>query len=272
MTIAQAVTIGFVADVGNALEHLLANEFRDALDQPGLVDLIGNGVDDDALAVAFLRDFDLRLGAHDHHAAAGQVRLLDSLSADDVAAGRKVGSRDELQHLALLLRKRRLLVRLRALDQPDRGVDDLPHVVRRDVRRHANGDARGTVDEQIRKWRRKNRRLFGGLVVVRDEVNRLLVEVDHHLVGQAVEARFRVAHRRGRVTVDRAEVSLPVGEHVAHVEVLRQADQGVVNRRVAVGMVVAHHLADDLCALAITAGRGQPHGSSCRRARGDVRA
>ena len=131
--------------------------------------------------------------------------------------------------------------------------------MRRDVRRHADGDTCGTVDEQVREWRRKDRGLFSGLVVVRDEVDRLLVEVDHHLVGQAVETRLRVSHRRGRVAVDRAEVSLPVGEHVAHVEVLRQADQGVVNRRVAVGMEVAHHLADDLCALAVAACRRQPH-------------
>ena len=46
----KAVTIGFVADVGNALENLLSNEFRDALDQPGFVDLIRNGVNDDALS------------------------------------------------------------------------------------------------------------------------------------------------------------------------------------------------------------------------------
>ena len=36
-------------------------------------------------------------------------------------------------------------------------------------------------------------------------------------------------------------------------------DERVVDRRVAVGMEVAHHLADDLRALAIAARRRQPH-------------
>ena len=33
----------------------------------------------------------------------------------------------------------------------DRGVDDLAEVVRRDVRRHADGDAARAVDEQVRE-------------------------------------------------------------------------------------------------------------------------
>ncbi len=48
----EAVPIGFVANVGDALEHLLPNELRDPLDQPRLVDLVGNSLDDDGGAVA----------------------------------------------------------------------------------------------------------------------------------------------------------------------------------------------------------------------------
>ena len=51
----------------------------------------------------------------------------------------------------------------------------------------------------------------------------------------------------------------PSTSGVAHVEVLRQAHERVVDRRVAVRVIVAHHLADDLRALAIRAVRRQPH-------------
>ena len=37
---AHAVAIGFVADVGDAFDRLLAHQFGDALDQPRLVDLV----------------------------------------------------------------------------------------------------------------------------------------------------------------------------------------------------------------------------------------
>ena len=37
---AHAVAIGFVADVGDAFDRLLAHQLGDALDQPRLVDLV----------------------------------------------------------------------------------------------------------------------------------------------------------------------------------------------------------------------------------------
>ena len=145
------------------------------------------------------------------------------------------------------------------LDERDDAVDDFPHVVRRDVRRHADGDAGRTVDQQVRKGRRQDRRLFGRLVEVGDEVDGLLVEVAHHLFGQRLETRFRVPVGRGRIAVDRAEVALAVDQEIAHVEVLREADERVVGGRVAVRVVVADDFADDLRALAVRPVRREAH-------------
>jgi hypothetical protein len=62
-----------------------------------------------------------------------------------------------------------------------------------------------------------------------------------------------------RVAVDAAEVALAVDERVAHREVLGEPDEGVVQGDVAVRVVLAHDLADDRGALAVRAGRAQPH-------------
>ena len=70
------------------------------------------------------------------------------------------------------------------------------------------------------------------------------VEVAQKLVRDLLHAHFGVAHRRGRVAVDRAEVAVAVDERVAQREVLREADDRVVHRRVAVRVVLADHLAD----------------------------
>ena len=186
-------------------------------------------------------------------------------AADDVAAGREVGPGNQADQLPELLgrgrraARRRSPTQVRVLDDPDAAVDHLAQVVRRDVGRHADGDAGRAVDQQVRERRRQDRRLFGRLVVVRDEVDGLLVEIRHHVVGERLQPRLGVPHGRGRVAVDRSEVALAVDQRVAHVEVLRQADQRVVDRRVAVGMEVAHHLADDLRALAVAAVRRQAH-------------
>ncbi len=58
-------------------------------------------------------------------------------------------------------------------------------------------------------------------------------------------AHFGVAHRRGRIAVDRAEIALPVDQRHAHREVLRHAHQRVVDRLVAMGMILAHDVAHD---------------------------
>jgi hypothetical protein len=100
---AKTFPIRLVTDVGDPFEDLLADELRDTLDQPGLVDLVGDGVDDDGGPVAFLRDFHLRLRPHDHRSPAGERRLLNALPADDVSTRRKVRPRNELEQLALLL-------------------------------------------------------------------------------------------------------------------------------------------------------------------------
>ena len=56
-------------------------------------------------------------------------------------------------------------------------VDRLAEIVRRDVGRHADRDAAGAVDEQVGEARRQDDRLELLLVVVRLEVDRVLVEI-----------------------------------------------------------------------------------------------
>jgi hypothetical protein len=131
-------------------------------------------------------------------------------------------------------------------EQRDGGVEDFGEVVRRDIGGHADGDAGATVDDEVGEARRKDRGLLGGLVVVGDEVDGVGVDVGEELAGEARHAGFGVAHGGGWVAVDGAEVSLAVDQGVAQREGLGEADHGVVDRGVAVGVVVAHDVAGDL--------------------------
>ena len=71
--------------------------------------------------------------------------------------------------------------------------------------------------------------------------------------------RFGVPHGRRRIAIHRAEISLAVDQRIAHRERLRHSDQRIVNRRIAVRMKLAEHLADDLGALARGPVVVQPH-------------
>ena len=137
------------------------------------------------------------------------------------------------------------------VDQGDRGRDGLAQVVRRDVGGHAHGDARAAVDQQVGEAGGQDRGLFPALVVVGRPVDGLRVDVAQHLGGDAGQAALRVAHGRGRVAVDRAEVAVAVDQRVADGEVLGHAHQSVVDGRVAVGVEVTHDVADDPRALAV---------------------
>ena len=130
-------------------------------------------------------------------------------------------------------------------------VDDLAQVVRRDVGGHADGDAAGAVDHEVRHAAGQHSGLAPRLVVVGHPVDRVGVEVAQHLGGDAAEAGLRVAHGRRRVALDRAEVALAVDQRVAHVEVLGHAHQGGIDDGLAVRVVVTGGVAGDLGALAV---------------------
>ena len=88
---AHALAVGFVAEVGDAVEDLVPDELGDAGDQGGLVDRIGNFGEDDLLA-AGLHRLDDELAADDDLAPAGDVGLADAPAAEDDAARGEVGT------------------------------------------------------------------------------------------------------------------------------------------------------------------------------------
>ena len=127
-----------------------------------------------------------------------------------------------------------------------RGVAQLGDVVRRDGGRHADRDAGRAVRQQVRERRRQHDRLFRLAVIVRAEVDRVLVDAVEQQARDLGHARFGVAVGGGVIAVDVAEIALPVDQRIARVEILREAHQRVVDRLVAVRMEIAHHVADDL--------------------------
>ena len=84
------IAIGLVAKIGDSFDLLLVHEFGDALDQSCLVDLIGDGVDDDGIAPRLRVGLDLGTRPHLQNAAPGRIGFLDRSGAADVAAGREI--------------------------------------------------------------------------------------------------------------------------------------------------------------------------------------
>ena len=192
------------------------------------------------------------LGAHEEAAAAGLVGGGDVGLAEDEAAGGEVRALDVLEaEVEVGARVFGVAFGGVALEQGDAGVHDLGEVVGRDVGGHADGDAGAAVDDEVGDARREDGGLERGLVVVGGEVDGVGVDVGEHLAGDPGEAGLGVAHGGGWVAVDGAEVALAIDHRVAQGEGLREADHGVVDGGVAVGMVVTHDVADDLGGLGV---------------------
>ena len=234
---AHAGLVGLVADVRDAVELLLARELADAGEQVRLVHLVGDLVDDDRLPVALLELLDVRARAHHDAAAAGAIAFAHALEPVDDPGRREIGRRHDVDQL--------VDGEVGIAEKREAGVGDLGQVVRRDVGRHPDGDAGRAVDEEIRQPRREHRRLHLLAVVVRDEIDRFLVDVGEHLGGDLLQPALRVAVGRGAVAVDRAEIALAVDQRIAQREFLHHPHERLVGRGVSVRVVLAEHVADD---------------------------
>lgn len=234
------VFVGLVAEVTDAFEGFLADEFGDAEDEVGAVNVIRDLGDDDLLR-AGLGLFGVGFAADADDAFAGLEVGEDAFAAGDDAAGGEVGALDEGAEF--------VDGDAGVVDDRAGGGDDLVQVVRRDVGRHADRDAGRAVHQEIRQGGREDGGLGGGLFVVGREVDGVFLDVGEEVFGDVLEAGLGVAVGGGGVAVDGAEVALRVDERVAHDPILREADEGVVNGGVAVGVVVFEDFTDDAGAL-----------------------
>ena len=181
-------TVTLIVDVRYALDLLLVHQVADLLDHLGLVDHIRDLRNDDALTAAG-RMLDLGAGTHDDAAAARQKRLLDTLIAVYQRSRREIGTLDVTQQI--------LARAIRIVDIRAAGIHDLSQIVRCHVGSHTHGNTARTVDQKQRDLRRQHRRLLQRIVEVGGPINRLLVYICHHLVGDLLHTGLGITHGSG---------------------------------------------------------------------------
>ena len=239
---ARAAAVALVVDVGDAVDLLFVDHVGDLADHLGLVHHVGDLGHHDAFTAA-VGVFDLGLGAHDDAAATRFECLAHPFVAVDDAARGEVGRLDVFGQLGHL--------DVGVVDVGRNGVAHLRQVVGSHVGGHTHGDARCTVDQQQRNAGGQYGGFLDGVVEVIDEIDRILADVGHHLVGNLAHAGLGVTHGGGAVAVHRTEVALAVHQRVAHGPRLRHADHGFVHGTVAVGVELTEYVADDTGAFTV---------------------
>ena len=251
---AKPVSVGFVSHVTDFGDFLVPNQLGDLLDQAGFVDHERDLRHDDALGV-LIHVLDPGARAHYDPATSGPESLFDALPTADEPTRRKIRAGHQL--LETLLRK------LGVGNQGRRRRDDLPQIVRWNVGRHAHGDARTAVDQQVRHFRRKDRRLFQAPIEVGRKGDRLLLDVLQKLHRHSGEAGLGVPVCRRRVAIDGPEVALAIDERITKREILDHPHHGVVHGGIAMGVVLAQHVADHRGRLLVTSPWAQPQLAHC---------
>ena len=115
----------------------------------------------------------------------------------------------------------------------------------------------------VAKGRRQDDGFFVLAIVGAAEIHRVQIDTLQQGLCHGGHPRLGVAHGGGIVAVDVAEITLAVHQGIALGELLGQADQGIVDRLVAVRVKLAHHVADDAGAFLEAGVRVQlqlPHG------------
>ncbi len=128
-------------------------------------------------------------------------------------------------------------------------ICDFTQVVRRNVCRHADSNARRSVHEQVWKRRGKHQRFVTLLVVCLAHIDGFLFQVFEHHGAELAHLGFRITHRSRAVPIDGTKVSLANRKRITQRKILRHANQGIVDSGIAMRMVFAHHLSHDICRL-----------------------
>ena len=139
---AQAILVGFIAQLGNTLDFLVLDQFGDTFDQARLVQLVGNLRDDDALFASLLIVDDFCFGADVDPAPARAIGLHDAGLTVDYAGGGEVRT--------LYMLHQGIHIQIRIVQQGDSAMYHFTEIVGWYIGGHTDGDTGRTVHQQRR--------------------------------------------------------------------------------------------------------------------------
>ena len=221
------------------MDLTITNQLSNLVSQVVGVDLIGKLSDHQALAsVDFLHVDNRALG---DGTASRTVCVFNSATSQNRCTRWEVGAGDQLEEGLKEFLSRGLGV----LKRPLHATRNLTQVVRGDAGRHTDGDTFRTIHQDVGETRGKNGRFLVAAIVVVLEINAFFVDVADHFHGQRGHLTFGVTRCCGAQVTGGTEVTLTGDQGVAQRPGLHQARKCIVDRCVAVGVVVTHDVTDD---------------------------
>ncbi|RMR97574.1 hypothetical protein ALP75_200059 [Pseudomonas syringae pv. actinidiae] len=229
---ARVFVVRLVTQVGHHRQLLGLHLRGDLLQHLGTGNLMRQRRDDD-IAV-----FNAVHGTHAYRTTTGFIDF------------QQVGTRRDDLGFSRIIRPQNMLAQLgnRGLGlvkQMHAGPGDFAQVVRRNVSGHADSNAGGAIEQDIRQTCRQHRWFVECAVKVRHPVRSALTQLAEQHFGIARQTRLGVTHgSEGLGIIRRTPVTLPVYQRVAIAERLRHQHHGFIAGRVAVWMELAEYVTD----------------------------
>ena len=114
---------------------------------------------------------------------------------------------------------------------------------------HTDTDTGGSVDKKLGEFGRKHRGFHIGFVKGRNHIHSIFLDILQHLFGDTLQTALGVTARSRRVAVSSTEVTLRFDQPLTQTEILPQTHQCIVDRRIAVRVVITHNFTDHFCTL-----------------------
>ena len=136
---AHTAPVRFVTQVADITQPPIASQLCNSLKQGGLVELVGDFGDDDAVAVD-AHFLDMGQTAQDQPAAPGAVGLVNTFRSHDNATGGEIRTGDMLQKIVQrqFVYIHRPICTAVVVDHKDHASHNFGQVVGRDIGRHAH--------------------------------------------------------------------------------------------------------------------------------------
>ncbi len=193
-------------------------------------------MNDDGFTASFSVGFHFATGADVNLAASGAIGFFDTATAIDDRCRWEIWPWDVLHQ--------RFKADIFIFNKGQAAVDHFGDVVRRNVGRHAHGDTRGAIHQQVRNFGGQHFRDLLIAVVVRHKVHGLFFEIREQFVSNFGHAHFGITHGSSGVAINRTEVTLTIYQHITQRKRLRHTNNRVVHRRVTVRVIFTNDVAD----------------------------
>ena len=133
--------IGFIANIGDTFEFLVAHVFSDTFQQGLLIHLVWQLINDDGRTTFFTKFFKMRFCAHDYAATASAITIAHTRNAINQTCCWEVGRRNNFDQF--------IDAALWITQDMQSTVNDFSDIVRRNIGRHTHRNTGRTVNQQI---------------------------------------------------------------------------------------------------------------------------